>query len=53
MLSGGLFDLEKMEVDIREFEEVMAQPEFWDNQDEAQAVISDLNDIKMKYDSFV
>lgn len=53
MLSGGLFDLEKMEVDIREFEEVMAQPEFWDNQDEAQAVISDLNDIKTKYDSFM
>ncbi len=53
MLSGGLFDLEKLEVDIREFEEVMAQPGFWDNQDEAQVVISDLNDIKNKYDSFM
>ena len=53
MLSGGLFDLEKMAVDIREFEEVMAQPEFWDNQDGAQAVISDLNAIKTKYDSFM
>ena len=52
MLLGGLFDLDKMAVDIQEFEEVMAQPGFWDDQDKAQAVISDLNDIKNKYDSF-
>lgn len=52
MLSGGLFDLEKMEVDIKELEEIMAQPGFWDNQDQAQSVISDLNDIKNKHDSF-
>ncbi|HZK47576.1 MAG TPA: peptide chain release factor 2, partial [Atopostipes sp.] len=41
-----------MAVDIQEFEEVMAQPGFWDDQDKAQTVISDLNDIKNKYDSF-
>ena len=52
MLLGGLFDLDKMAVDIQEFEEVMAQPGFWDDQDKAQAVISDLNDIKNTYDSF-
>ena len=52
MLLGGLFDLDKMAVDILEFEEVMAQPGFWDDQDKAQAVIGDLNDIKNKYDSF-
>ena len=52
MLLGGLFDLDKMAVDIQEFEEVMAQPGFWDDQDKAQTVISDLNDIKIKYDSF-
>ena len=52
MLLGGLFDLDKMAVDIQEFEEVMAQPGFWDDQDKAQAVIGDLNDIKNKYDSF-
>ena len=51
-LLGGLFDLEKMAIDIQEFEEVMAQPGFWDDQDKAQVVISDLNDIKNKYDSF-
>ena len=52
MLLGGLFDLDKMAVDIQEFEEVMAQPGFWDDQDKAQTVIGDLNDIKNKYDSF-
>lgn len=53
MLSGGLFDLEKMAVDIQEYEEVMAQPGFWDDQDKAQETISELNDVKNKYDSFM
>lgn len=53
MLSGGLFDLEKMEVDIQEYEEIMSQPGFWDNQDKAQGVISELNTLKTKYDSFM
>lgn len=52
MLLGGLFDLEKMEVDIREYEETMSQPDFWDNQNKAQAVISELNTLKDKFDSF-
>lgn len=52
MRLGGLFDLEKMEVDIREFEETMSQPDFWDDQNKAQAVISDLNALKNKFDSF-
>ena len=52
MVLGGLFDLDKMAVDNQEFEEVMAQPGFWGDQDKAQTVISDLNDIKNKYDSF-
>lgn len=50
---GGLFDLEKMQVDIREYEERMAQPNFWDDQQAAQTVINDLNDLKNKYDSFM
>lgn len=50
---GGLFDLEKMQVDIKEYEETMAQPGFWDNQQEAQTVINELNDLKNKYDSFM
>ena len=50
---GGHFDLEKMQVDIREYEETMAQPDFWDNQDKAQDVISELNVLKKQYDSFI
>ncbi len=49
---GGLFDLEKMQVDIREYEETMTQPGFWDDQDQAQGVIGELNALKTKYDSF-
>lgn len=42
-----------MQVDIQELEETMAQPNFWDDQQEAQKVISELNDLKNKYDSFM
>lgn len=50
---GGHFDLEKMQVDISEYEETMAMPDFWDNQDKAQGVIGELNELKTKYDSFM
>lgn len=42
-----------MEVDIREYEEMMAQPGFWDDQDEAQSTISKLNELKNKYNAFM
>ena len=32
---GGLFDLEEKETNIQEYEEMMADPTFWDNQDKA------------------
>lgn len=41
-----------MEIDIHEYEEMMSQPDFWDDSDKAQEIISDLNDIKDKFDSF-
>lgn len=50
---GGHFDLEKMQVDIREYEETMAQPDFWDDQEKAQQLINELNELKNKYDSFM
>ncbi len=50
---GGLFDLEKMSVDIQEYEEQMAEPAFWDDQKKAQELISESNDLKNKYDSFM
>ena len=50
---GGLFDLEKMAVDIEEYGEQMAQPGFWDDQQSAQKVIDESNDVKNKYESFM
>lgn len=50
---GGLFDLEKMSVDIQEYDEQMAMPGFWDDQESAQKVINESNDLKNKYDSFM
>src|SRR5699024_9641456 len=49
----GLFDLEKMSVDIQEYSERMAEPGFWDDPQKAQQVIDESNDIKNKYDSFM
>lgn len=49
---GGFFEPEKLEVDIKELEETMAQPGFWDDQQEAQVTIDELNDLKNKFDSF-
>ncbi|MES3705493.1 peptide chain release factor 2 [Staphylococcus ureilyticus] len=42
----GLFDLEEKETNIQEYEEMMADPSFWDNQDKAQDVIDKNNALK-------
>lgn len=42
-----------MRVDLKEFEEIMAQPGFWDNQEQAQDVISESNELKEKYNTFM
>ncbi len=43
---GGLFDLEAKERRIEELDEVMAQPEFWNDQEKAQTIISETNALK-------
>jgi len=43
---GGLFDLENKEARIQELDEMMLDPNFWNNQDSAQTVISELNGLK-------
>lgn len=53
MPSGGLFDLEKMSVDIKENDETMGEPSFWDDPEKAQVFINEANDLKKKYDSFM
>ena len=50
--SGGLFDLEKMETDIAEYDHMMADPTFWDDQEKAQKVIKNANEKKDVYQTF-
>jgi peptide chain release factor 2 len=50
---GGLFDLEKMQVDIREYNETMTQPDFWDQPDKAQTLINEANELKDQYNAFM
>lgn len=49
---GGLFDLEKLETDIAEFDHMMADPSFWDNQEKAQKVIKEANEKKEVFQTF-
>lgn len=43
---GGLFDLELKHEMIANFEEKMSMPDFWDDNERAQGIISELNAIK-------
>lgn len=49
---GGLFDLDKLEEDIASYEQQMAEPTFWDNNEQAQSVIQKSNELKAVYDTF-
>lgn len=49
---GGLFDLETMEADIAEYDQMMADPTFWDDQNVAQTVIQDANEVKGTFQMF-
>jgi len=49
---GGLFDLDEKEKRIKELELQMTDPNFWDNQDKAQKVISESNALKHSVESF-
>lgn len=42
----GLFDLENKEARIAELDEIMLQPDFWDDQQKAQAIINEANGLK-------
>lgn len=43
---GGLFDLDLKQEMIANFEEKMAMPDFWDDNERAQSIISELNAVK-------
>lgn len=46
---GGHFDLDLLEADIADYENQMAQADFWDDNEKAQAIIQDLNAKKETY----
>src|SRR5690606_20200515 len=43
---GGLFDLDLNIVQIADFEVKMSAPDFWDDNDRAQKLISEMNAVK-------
>lgn len=50
---GGPFDLEEKEERIVQLEEKMSEANFWDNQEEAQKVISETNKLKGLVNNFL
>lgn len=52
MTSGGLFDLEDKETQIQENEELMLNPDFWNDSDKANEIIASNNYLKKIVDGF-
>ncbi|TRM13134.1 peptide chain release factor 2 [Lentibacillus cibarius] len=52
MISGGLFDLDVKRERIKELEMRMTSPEFWEDQEEAQKVIDESNQLKSYVEGF-
>ncbi|WP_240628421.1 peptide chain release factor 2 [Macrococcoides goetzii] len=48
----GLFDLEEKETNIQEYEEMMADPDFWNDGDKAQEIINKNNALKEVVNGF-
>lgn len=49
---GGLFDLEEKETNIKEYEAMMADPDFWNDGDKAQDIINKNNALKSVVQEF-
>lgn len=49
---GTLFDLDKLEVDIADYEHQMVSPGFWDDAAQAKRVIDEMNEAKQVYDTY-
>lgn len=49
---GTLFDLDKLEVDIADYEQQMIAPNFWDDSQKAKKVIDQLHEVKQVYETF-
>lgn len=46
IICGGIFDLSQKELQVKELEQRMTAPDFWDNNDEAQKLINQSNQLK-------
>lgn len=49
---GGLFDLDRLEEDIALLENRMTEPDFWNDNQAAQKVSQELNELKNTYQTF-
>lgn len=49
---GGLFDLDLKQELIANYEEKMAAPDFWDDNEKAQSIISEMNAVKSSVDQY-
>jgi peptide chain release factor 2 len=52
LTSGGLFDFDSLSESIGLNEAKMAEPDFWDDQEKAQKIINETNELREKRDSF-
>ncbi len=48
----NIFDLATLKAKIEDLEQLSAQPEFWDNQETAQATLQELTDLKSSQDQY-
>ncbi len=53
MTLGGLFDLDEKQERIAELDEIMTDPDFWNNQEKAQTVINESNALKEQVNTFL
>ncbi len=47
-----IFDLPALKAKIQDLEQVASQPEFWDNQEQAQTTLQELNDLKSNLEQY-
>lgn len=50
--SGGLFDLEALEMELADYEQQMLQPDFWNDQQKAQEIVQKNNKAKAKLETY-
>jgi peptide chain release factor 2 len=48
----NIFDLTTLNAKIQDLEQLSAQPEFWDNQEQAQNTLQELNDLKSNLEQY-